>query len=61
MKSIDAGEHVHAAAIEDFGSWETALECSVVPARDIGRSRKLTPSGPHNNYGVFVRQATTLP
>ncbi|KAA1258091.1 hypothetical protein LF1_06060 [Rubripirellula obstinata] len=36
-------ELLHAAAIEDFGSWETALEYSGVRARDVGRSRELTP------------------
>ncbi|KAA1258205.1 hypothetical protein LF1_07210 [Rubripirellula obstinata] len=35
-------ELLHAAAIEDFGSWETALEYSGVRARDVGRSRELT-------------------
>ncbi|MDA8745841.1 hypothetical protein N9N28_14525 [Rubripirellula amarantea] len=34
---------LHAAAIEEFGSWETALEYSGVRARDVGRSRELTP------------------
>ncbi|TWU38671.1 hypothetical protein Q31b_37490 [Novipirellula aureliae] len=34
-------ELLHAAAIEDFGSWETALEYSGVRARDVGRSRDL--------------------
>ena len=33
---------MHAAAIKDFGSWETALEYSGVRARDVGRSRELT-------------------
>lgn len=36
-------ELLHAAAIEDFGSWDTALEYSGVRARDVGRSRELTP------------------
>ncbi|WP_442511733.1 hypothetical protein SH528x_003446 [Novipirellula sp. SH528] len=32
-------ELLHAAAIDEFGSWETALEYSGVRARDVGRSR----------------------
>jgi hypothetical protein len=36
-------ELLHVAAIDDFGSWETALEYSGVRARDVGRSRDLTP------------------
>lgn len=43
MKFIDAGELLHAAAIEDFGSWETAREYCLVRAREVGRSRELTP------------------
>lgn len=34
-------ELLHAAAIEDFGSWDTALEYSGVRARDVARSRDL--------------------
>ncbi|XZE56073.1 hypothetical protein SH139x_002130 [Planctomycetaceae bacterium SH139] len=35
-------ELLHAAANEDFGSWDTALEYSGVRARDVARSRDLT-------------------
>ena len=35
-------ELLHAAAIEDFGSWDTALEYSGVRARDVARSRDLS-------------------
>jgi hypothetical protein len=36
-------ELLHAAAVSEFGSWETALGYAGVSARDVGRCRDLTP------------------
>jgi len=41
VRSID--ELLHAAALNEFGSWETALGYAGVNARDVGRCRDLTP------------------
>ena len=37
-----AEELLYLAAIEEFGSWQTALDYAGVRARDVGRSRELT-------------------
>ena len=36
-------ELLHTAAINEFGSWRTALEYFGIRPRDVGRSRNLTP------------------
>ena len=41
VRSID--ELLHAAAVNEFGSWETALDYSGVNASDVARCRDLTP------------------
>ena len=41
VRSID--ELLHAAALNEFGSWEIALGYAGVNARDVGRCRDLTP------------------
>ena len=41
VRSID--ELLHATAVNEFGSWETALGYAGVNARDVGRCRDLTP------------------
>jgi hypothetical protein len=41
VRSVD--ELLHVAAVNEFGSWETALDYAGVSARDVGRSRDLTP------------------
>lgn len=38
-----ANELLHAAAINAFGSWDTAMEYAGISARDVGRRRDLTP------------------
>jgi len=38
-----ADELLHASAVNEFGSWETALEYAGVSPHDVGRSRELTP------------------
>ncbi len=35
-------ELLHAAAVNEFGSWQTALDYAGVSARDVARSRELT-------------------
>jgi hypothetical protein len=41
VRSID--ELLHAAAVNEFGSWETTLDYSGVNSRDVSRCRDLTP------------------
>jgi hypothetical protein len=41
VRSID--ELLHVAAVNEFGSWETALQYAGVNAHDVGRCRDLTP------------------
>ena len=41
VRSID--ELLHVAAVNEFGSWETALQYAGVNAHDVGRYRDLTP------------------
>ena len=36
-------ELLHAAAVQEFGSWETALEYAGVSSHNVGRCRDLTP------------------
>jgi len=36
-------ELLHAAAVSEFGSWETALDYAGVSSRAVGRSRDLSP------------------
>jgi len=36
-------ELLHAAAVSEFGSWETSLDYAGVSARAVGRSRDLSP------------------
>ena len=38
----DTNELLYEAAINEFGSWQTALDYAGVRARDVGRSRELT-------------------
>jgi len=38
-----ANELLHAAAVSEFGSWETALYYAGVSANDVGRCRDLSP------------------
>jgi hypothetical protein len=41
VRSID--ELLHVAAVNEFGSWETALQYAGVSTHDVGRCRDLTP------------------
>ena len=52
-------ELLHAAAIKEFGSWETALQYAGVRARDVGGSRDISPERTKTNFAVCVRPATT--
>lgn len=38
-----ADELLHAAAVNEFGAWETALVYAGVSAHNVGRSRDLSP------------------
>ncbi len=38
-----ADELLHASAVNEFGSWETALEYAGVSSHDVGRCRDLSP------------------
>ena len=43
-ESIQASDELlHASAVNEFGSWETALQYAGVSAHDVGRCRDLTP------------------
>ena len=38
-----ANELLHASAVNEFGSWETALQYAGVSSHDVGRCRDLSP------------------
>jgi hypothetical protein len=43
-ESIQASDELlHASAVNEFGSWETALQYAGVSTHDVGRCRDLTP------------------
>lgn len=39
----ESDELLHASAVNEFGSWETALQYAGISANDVGRCRDLTP------------------